>query len=302
MAMKKRLWLMPVLVELTGLLTVGLLFAESPGNSGPNLMTVTGRLQRGVEAGCMLLQVDDGTQYLLLGWSNYPPPGTRAVVTGYFDNTVASYCMQGRRALHVVSLSISELATSTTVSYSTGTVTAGTVTVINGSTRESTTITGVSFAANGYIYEVVENPQCRPQCGAPSFILTYLYLPPGTGCTGSMGCYPPPRFYRLLNIDGSFFRLTAPNGTYATVTGMLATPSSWNCESFYMPKVCMNGDVYVQSITNSTLSQPTPASSSVAETIALSYKPITGFEPLTILIGLLLGAAVLSVTRRRSSA
>ncbi len=248
----------------------------------------------------MLIQVDDGTQYLLLRWSNYPPPGTRVVVTGYFDNTVASYCMQGSRTIHVVSLSLSELTTSTTVSYGTAAATAGTVTVISGSTAQPTIITGVSFAASGYIYEVVENPQCRPQCGAPSFILTYLYLPPGTGCTGSMGCYPPPRYYRLLSNDGSFFRSTTPNGTYATVTGMLATPSSWTCDSFYVPKVCMNGDIYVQNITYSTLSQPTPASSTTTETIT-HYQPIPGFEPLTILIGLLLGAVVLCVTRRRSS-
>lgn len=294
MVMKNRFWLVPVLVALTGLLAVGLLFAGSSGNSGSNPTTVTGRLERGVEAGCMILQLNDGTQYLLLGWSNYPPPGTRVAVTGYFDNTVASYCMQGSRAIHVVSLSISELATSTTVS-SYGTATA---TVISGSAAQPTTITGVSFAASGYIYEVVENPQCRPQCGAPSFILTYLYLPPGTGCTESMGCYPPPRDYRLLNNDGSFFRPTAPNGTYATVTGVLATPSSWSCDAFYVPKVCMNGDIYVQSITYPTPSQPTPDSSTTTETIT-PYQPIPGFEPLTILVGLLLGAAVLSVTRRR---
>ncbi len=264
--MKSGMWLAPVLVALTGLLAVGLLFAGSSGNGGSNLTTVTGRLQMGVEAGCMILQVDGGAQYLLLGWSNYPPPGTRVTVTGYFDSNVASYCMQGSRAMHVVSLSTSELTNSTTVSYRTVTATAGTVTVINGSTAQSTTITGVPFAATGYIYEVVENPQCRPKCGAPSFILTYLYLPPGTGCTGSMVCYPPPQYYRLLNNDSSFFRSTTPNGTYATVTGILVTPSSWNCDSFYVPKVCMTGDIYVQSIAYSTPSQPTSASSATTRT------------------------------------
>lgn len=297
--MKNGIWLAPVLVALTGLLAVGLLFAGSSGNSGSSLITATGRLQTGAEAGCMILQADDGTQYLLLDWSNYPPPGTRVTVTGYFDNDIASYCMQGSGAIHVVSLSISEFATPATVSYSTATAT--TATVINVSTVQSTTITGVSFVVSGYVYWVVENPQCNPQCGAPSFILTYLYIPPGIGCTGSMGCYPPPQSYRLLNIDGSLLQSAAPNGTYATVTGMLVTPSSWNCDSFYVPKVCMTGDIYVQNIAYPTSPQPTFASSTMTRTETITrYVPIPGFEPLSILIGLLLGVAVLSATRQRS--
>ena len=64
-------------------------------------------LEPGVEPGCVNLRSDDGTQYLLLDWSNYPRAGTRVTVTGYFDNGVASHCMQGKAAIHVASLSTS---------------------------------------------------------------------------------------------------------------------------------------------------------------------------------------------------
>ena len=105
------------------------------------------------------------------------------------------------------------------------------------------------ITANGYIYTVVESPQCYPQCGMPSFLLAYLYIPPGASCTGSMECYPPPKYYRILRSDGSPIQPTAPNGTYVRdLRGLLVTPSSWNCESFYVPKICMTGDIYVQNL------------------------------------------------------
>lgn len=221
-------------------------------NHDSNSIIVTGKLEPGVEAGCVILRANDGTPYLLIGWSNYPPFGTRVTVTGYFDNNVASYCMQGKAPIHVVSISTSELMSSASatesasVSCGTGTATA---TLISGSTQQSTTITGVSITTSGYIYMVVESPQCYPQCLAPSFILTYLYVPTGTGCTDSMACYPPPQYYRLLNIDGSPFSANTPNGTFAvSVVGILVTPSSWNCASFYVPKTCMLGDIYVQNL------------------------------------------------------
>jgi hypothetical protein len=208
--------------------------------------------------------------------------------------------MQGEAAIHVVSISIAELTASTSVSY--GTATASTATVITSSAMGSTTVSGVSITISGYVYEVVETPQCYPQCGAPSFVLTYLYLPPGTGCTGSMGCFPPPQYYRLLNIDGSFFRTTAPNGTYATVTGTLVTPSSWNCDSFYLPKLCMFGDIYVQNIAYSAPSQPNSLSytTTIYQT-STRLVPIPGFEPSSILAGLLFGLAILVATKRRMS-
>jgi hypothetical protein len=211
-----------------------------------NQITVTGSLKPGVEAGCVILQADDGTQYLLAGSTNYPGFGTRVSVTGYFEKDVASYCMQGKEVIHVLSISI---APTTAFSISYGTATASSATVISGSMEQSTTISGVPITASGYVYTVVESPQCYPQCGAPSFLLTYLYIPPATECTGTMDCYPPPQYYRLLNSDGSSFLPTAPNGTHVSrLTGLLVAPSSWTCESFYVPKICMLGDIYVQSV------------------------------------------------------
>ena len=223
---------------------VGALFGPSSTQAA-----VAGRLEPGVEAGCVILHADDGTQYLLTGRSDYPPLGTRVAVTGYFEKDVASYCMQGEAVIHVLSISIIEPASSLPASYATGTVTASTATVITASTQQPTSFSGVTIAVSGYVYTVVESPQCYPQCGVPSFLLTYLYVPHGAECTGAMACYPPSRYYRLLSGDGSPFLPTAPNGTYVThLTGLLATPSSWNCESFYVPKICMSGDIYVQTL------------------------------------------------------
>ncbi len=213
-----------------------------------NQITLTGNLKPGVEAGCLVLQASDGTEYLLTGWNSYPPAGTKVTVTGYVDTSIVSYCMQGSSAIRVISLATPEATTTTSFSISYGSATASSATVISGSTQQSTSTTGVPITASGFVYTVVENPQCYPQCGAPSFFLTYLYIPPGTECTG-MACYPPPQYYRLLNNDGSSFLANAPNGTYVTrLTGLLVTPSSWNCESFYVPKICMLGDIYVQSL------------------------------------------------------
>jgi hypothetical protein len=209
-----------------------------------------GTLEPGVEAGCVILRADDGAQYLLVGPTKYPPAGTRVTVTGYFENNVASYCMQGNMTIHVVSISPLEIATSMFISY--GTATASPATLITNSNLQSTTITGVSITTSGYIYTVVETPKCYPQCLAPSFIITYLYVPPGTNCSGLSACYQPPQFFRLLNKDSSTFSMTARNGTYAiNVAGILVRPSTWNCSSFYIPNICMSGDIYVQNVTYS---------------------------------------------------
>jgi hypothetical protein len=231
-------------------LTVGFfILAWSRSSDRSNLLTVRGTLETGVEADCVILRSDDGTHYLLLGWSNHPPAGTRVTVTGYFDDGVVSYCMQGEAVIHVVSLSTSEPTTALTITY--GTATASSASVITASkVQQSKTITGISITTSGYVYMVVENPKCYPQCAAPSFILTYLYVPTGTSCTGPLACYPPPRFYRLVNPDGNPFWTNAPNGTFAVkVTGILVTPSLWNCNSFYVPKICMSADIYVQNLT-----------------------------------------------------
>jgi len=246
-ALDKRIIIAIVLVMVSVLATWS--FVGSFLGHSSNQAVVAGRLESGVEAGCVILHADDGTQYLLTGWSNYPPLGTQVAVTGYFETDVASYCMQGEGVIHVLSISAIGTASSLSISYVTGTATASTVTAITVSIPQPPSISGVPIAVSGYLYTVVESPQCYPQCGLPSFILAYLYVPPGSGCTGAMACYPPPRYYRLLNGDGSPFLPTALNGTYVThLTGLLLTPSSWNCESFYVPKICMSGDVYVQTV------------------------------------------------------
>ena len=297
--MKKGILLASVLITITGL-TASLLLARPSMNQDSNTFTMTGTLEVGVEAGCMILRADNGTQYLLVGWSSYPPPGTRVAVTGYVEHNLASYCMQGEAAIHVVSISIAALTTSMSIGYGTVTATAGTATVITGSSVQSTTISGVSVTISGYVYEVVETPQCYPQCGAPSFLLTYLYVPPGTGCTNSMGCYPPPQYYRLLNIDGSFFRTTAPNAAYATLTGIMTTPSAWTCDSFYAPRICMLGDLYVQNITYSASSQSDSFySTTTTYETSTGYVPIPGFELSSILVGFLVGLAIVAATRHQ---
>ncbi len=245
MTLDKRTIIALALISIVGLVA-GWSFVylfDQPSNQA----TVTGRLESGVEAGCVILRVDDGAQYLLTGWDNYPPVGTYVTVRGYIDNHFVSYCMQGSAAIHVLSLSSQQTTTSFTASF--GTATASGAIVISGVTQQSTTIIGVPITASGYVYTVVESPQCYPQCGAPSFLLTYLYIPPGTECTGAMACYPPAQYYRLLSSEGSPFMPTIGNGTYVTgLKGLLTTPSSWNCESFYVPRICMLGDIYVQNL------------------------------------------------------
>jgi hypothetical protein len=243
--LNKRILFAFIIVILAGLMA-SLYFVWSLTNysSSSNSFIVSGTVEQGVEPGCVILRADDGTQYLLLGLPSYPPYGDSVDVTGYVANSVASYCMQGEAAIHVVSISVS--AHSTTQFLSDGTQTAYNATIIGFSTQQSTTITGLPITISGYVYVTVESPQCYPACGAPSFILIYLYVPPGAGCTDASGCYPPPQYYRLLNADGSPFWPTEPNGTYTTVSGILVTPSSWSCNSFYVPRICPIGDVYVR--------------------------------------------------------
>ena len=84
----------------------GLYFTWPLIKHASNSITVTGTLESGVEAGCVFLRADDGTQYRLLGRSDYPPVGSRVAVIGYYENNVVSYCMQGKAAVHVTSISI----------------------------------------------------------------------------------------------------------------------------------------------------------------------------------------------------
>lgn len=86
-------------------------------------ITLAGVLKQGVEAGCMILETDDGRTYTLVDMPNYrcgspnaslnqeqtlrclPPYGKTVVVTGYVEPNAVSYCMQGP-LLHVESLTV----------------------------------------------------------------------------------------------------------------------------------------------------------------------------------------------------
>lgn len=72
--------------------------ATGPGGSPgkPGQLTVRGHVVDGVEAGCMLLQADDGQSYLLLGGDRTTiASGGRLEVVGKLAVGIASYCQQG---------------------------------------------------------------------------------------------------------------------------------------------------------------------------------------------------------------
>ena len=59
-------------------------------------VTVTGTVQEGVEPGCLLLDADGGTRYLLVGGERAElAPGSRVAVTGRVDRDLLSTCQQG---------------------------------------------------------------------------------------------------------------------------------------------------------------------------------------------------------------
>jgi hypothetical protein len=86
-------------------------------------IVVTGVLKQGVEAGCTILEADNGQVYTLIDLPNYrcgnssaspnlgktvrclPPYGRIVKVTGYIERNAASYCMQGL-LLHVESMTV----------------------------------------------------------------------------------------------------------------------------------------------------------------------------------------------------
>jgi hypothetical protein len=88
-------------------------------------ITVTGVLKQGVEAGCTILEADQGRVYTLVDMPNYrcggpslsldvektvrclPPYGRTVTVTGYIEGNAVSYCMQGP-FLHVESMTVLE--------------------------------------------------------------------------------------------------------------------------------------------------------------------------------------------------
>ena len=59
-------------------------------------VTVTGTVREGVEPGCLLLDADGGTRYLLVGGERAElAPGGRVAVTGRVDRDLLSTCQQG---------------------------------------------------------------------------------------------------------------------------------------------------------------------------------------------------------------
>jgi hypothetical protein len=66
-----------------------------PGTTPTGELTLTGQVEKGVEAGCLLLK-QDGMTYLLVGGDPaVVKEGAQVRVTGRIASNVMSYCMQG---------------------------------------------------------------------------------------------------------------------------------------------------------------------------------------------------------------
>jgi hypothetical protein len=80
-----------------------------------SLIQLTGVLAQGVEAGCIILQADDGSLYNLLNVTLGYSFGSRVIVRGYIENNVATTCMQGIpfRVLEIEPISVQSSATMT---------------------------------------------------------------------------------------------------------------------------------------------------------------------------------------------
>ena len=71
----------------------------APG-SGKHQLTATGTLRDGVEPGCLLLEADQGTVYLLVGGDRGKlTAGGRAQVTGMLAPDLLSTCQEGKPLL-----------------------------------------------------------------------------------------------------------------------------------------------------------------------------------------------------------
>jgi hypothetical protein len=71
----------------------------APG-SGKSQLTATGTLRDGVEPGCVLLEADQGTLYLLVGGDRGKlSAGGRVQVTGMLAPDLLSTCQQGKPLL-----------------------------------------------------------------------------------------------------------------------------------------------------------------------------------------------------------
>ena len=72
----------------------------APGSPGQSQITATGTLRDGVEPGCVLLQSEQGTVYLLVGGDRGKlTTGRRVQVTGVLSPDLLSICQQGQPLL-----------------------------------------------------------------------------------------------------------------------------------------------------------------------------------------------------------
>ena len=72
----------------------------APGSPGKTQITATGTLRDGVEPGCVLLEADQGTVYLLVGGDRGKlAAGGRVQVTGVLSPDLLSICQQGQPLL-----------------------------------------------------------------------------------------------------------------------------------------------------------------------------------------------------------
>jgi Protein of unknown function (DUF5818) len=71
----------------------------APGSPGKSQITATGILRDGVEAGCVLLQSEQGAVYLLVGGDRGKLTGGRVQVTGVLAPDLLSICQEGQPLL-----------------------------------------------------------------------------------------------------------------------------------------------------------------------------------------------------------
>jgi hypothetical protein len=72
----------------------------APGSPGKSQITVTGTLRDGVEPGCVLLQSEQGIEYLLVGGDRGKlTAGGRVQVTGVLSPDLLSICQEGQPLL-----------------------------------------------------------------------------------------------------------------------------------------------------------------------------------------------------------
>jgi hypothetical protein len=72
----------------------------APGSTGKSEITATGTLRDGVEPGCVLLQSEQGSVYLLVGGDRSKlTAGGRVQVTGRLSPDLLSICQEGQPLL-----------------------------------------------------------------------------------------------------------------------------------------------------------------------------------------------------------